>query len=408
MRPWRGLSAAALLVVTAAAGEFEFADFANTKDLFLVRDAHRRKRVLRLTDSGNFEAGAVWYREKQPVAEGFDTTFTFQLTEQGGLGRGADGLAFVMQNDSKGAIGGYGASAGFMRSDVGAPGMFQSGIMRRLAVFFDTFQNQWDTSGNHVAICGCGKVTDLRWPPHCMSYSEMLPVNLKDSNVHTVRIVYDPPRMAVYLDDLAEPVRAGSVDLLSIIGGDGSAWVGFTAATGGSYENHDVLSWKFGGLKGKSESNMTTVDSAMSMVNSSISFAPAACLPDRKLCTPEQAVVQDKGGGLYHVYLPANREWGARVPNSAGASVKVTNVTGIVCWEPLLRSGVGCNGPEGNGIVPGKDVEGGAEFVAPQKPVGSLLARQLNGSVWFTINDRMGEGFKDNQGFFEFDVTLGK
>jgi hypothetical protein len=404
----RVLSAAILLAMTATAGEFEFSDFANTKDLFLVRDAHRRKHALRLTDSANFEVGAAWYREKQQVAGGFETTFTFRLTAQGGGGRGADGLAFVVQNDHRGAIGGYGASAGFMRSDAGAPGAFQSGIVRRLAVFFDTFQNRWDTSGNHVAICGCGKVVDLRWPPHCMSYSEMLPVNLKDGEVHTVRILYDPPRMAVYLDDIAEPVREGSVDLLSIVGGEGMAWVGFTAATGGSFENHDVLSWKFGRLKGRAESAGSTVDSAISMVDSAVSFAPAACLPGRKLCTPEEAVVQDKGSGLYHVYLPANLEWGASVPNPAGAPVKVTNVTGIVCWEPSLHSAVGCNGPEGNGIIPGKDVEGGADFVAPQRPVGSLLARQLNRRVWFTINDRTGEGFKDNQGFFEFDVRVEK
>jgi hypothetical protein len=395
------IAAAALFAMTAAAGDFEFADFANTKDLFLVRDAHRAKTALRLTDSIKFRAGAAWYREKQPVAEGFETTFTFRLTEQDdGRDRGADGLAFVVQNDHKQAIGGYGASAGFMRSDQGAPGPLETGIVRRLAVFFDTFQNQWDSSGNHVAICGCGKVADIRWPPHCLSYSEALPVNLKDGKAHTVRITYDPPRLEVYLDDIDAPIRSGSVDLLSIIGGDGTAWVGFTAATGGGFENHDLLSWKFGGVRGKAES-------VGSMVDSAISFAPVVCLPDRKLCTPEQAVVQDKGAGLYHVYLPANLEWGASVANPASAHAQVTNVTGVVCWEPLLHSAAGCNGPAGNGVVPGKDVEGGTDFVAPQKPVGSLVARQLNGRVWFTINDRMGGGFKDNQGFFEFDVRIG-
>lgn len=54
---------------------------------------------------------------------------------------------------------------------------------------------------------------------------------------------------------------------------------------------------------------------------------------------------------------------------------------------------------------PEKTWKGARTSVDPQKHAGSLLARQLNGRVWFTINDRTGEGFNDNQGFFE--PTLG-
>ena len=58
-------------------------------------------------------------------------------------------------------------------------------------------------------------------------------------------------------------------------------------------------------------------------------------------------------------------------------------------------------------VIPGTDPEGGANFIAPQKPAGSLVVRTLNGRIWFSVNDRTGDGFKDNEGFFEFDVTLG-
>ena len=116
--------------------------------------------------------------------------------------------------------------------------------------------------------------------------------------------------------------------------------------------------------------------------------------------------MEDKGPGLYHVYLPAQLEWGASVPNPDEAPVRVFDVSGTVCWDPRLRSASGCNGPAGNGIVPGMDAEGGAEFVASQRPAGSLLVRTLNGRTWFTVNDRMGEGFKDNEGYFEFDVAV--
>jgi len=83
-------------------------------------------------------------------------------------------------------------------------------------------------------------------------------------------------------------------------------------------------------------------------------------------------------------------------------------VVGTVCWDPRLRGASGCNGPAGNGIVPGRDPEGGSDFVSPQKPAGSLVVRSLNGRLWFTVNDRIGAGFKNNEGFFEFDVLLGQ
>jgi hypothetical protein len=387
---------------TAAAGEFEFTDFASTKDLYTIRDAGRSKSVLRLTPAIKFRAGAAWHRVKQSVLEGFDTTFTFRFTEQDdGIDRGADGLAFVVQNDSRSAIGGLGASGGFMRSDEGAPGGFERGITRRIAVFFDTFENRWDPNGNYLAVCTNAGTPEVRWPPRCSAYSQQLVINLKDGRAHTARITYDPPQLAVYLDGGGEPIRTASVDVASILGGDGTAWVGFTASTGGGYENHDLLSWKFasGPRRGGAESNMAVIDSA-------ISYAPFPCLPDRKLCTPEQAVIQEKGPGEYHVYLPAHLEWGVRVANPNDTPVRVYNIKGTVCWDPRLRNSTGCNGHAGNGVIPGADPEGGPGFVDPQKPAGALVGRNLNGSTSFSVNDRTGDAFKDNEGFFEFDVTV--
>jgi hypothetical protein len=399
----RTLAAAGLLAAgVAAAGEFEFTDFASTKNLYTIRDAGRSKRVLRLTPAVKFRAGAAWHRVKQPVAEGFETTFTFRFTEQDdGNDKGADGLAFVVQNESRSAIGGFGASGGFMRSDNGAPGGFERGITRRVAIFFDTFENKWDANGNYLAVCTNGATAEIRWPPRCSAYSQQLPMNLKDGRPHTARITYDPPQLAVYLDGGEEPIRTASVDVASILGGDGTAWVGFTASTGGGFENHDVLSWKFspGPRRGAAESNMAMTDSA-------ITYAPFPCLPDRKVCTPEQAVIQEKGPGEYHVYLPAHLEWGGRVANPNSTPVRVYNVKGVVCWDPRLRNSTGCNGPAGNGVIPGPDPEGGPGFVAPQKAAGALVVRNLNGSTYFTVNDRTGADFKDNEGYFEFDVTV--
>jgi hypothetical protein len=79
--------------------------------------------ALRLTPSGARESGAVWYRRKMNVREGFDTTITFRISNPSTKcnrlddvntycrSRGADGLAFVIQNSSPVALGRAGEGA---------------------------------------------------------------------------------------------------------------------------------------------------------------------------------------------------------------------------------------------------------------------------------------------------------
>jgi len=119
----------------------DFPDFSNVKGFYFNGNAYRSKRIIRLTNADRFLAGAAWFGEKQPILAGFETTFAFRFTGQDAIQGGADGLAFVVQNEGTQAIGGLGASGGFMRSDQGAPGSFQRGISRMVAVFFDTYRN---------------------------------------------------------------------------------------------------------------------------------------------------------------------------------------------------------------------------------------------------------------------------
>src|ERR1700722_18824940 len=95
---WHWLPSMWCAVGVLAAGSFEFRDFASRANLNVVGDARLTGKHLRLTDARMNIAGAAWYSAKEPVSHGFDTTFQFQLTAQGGLGNGADGFAFVVQN----------------------------------------------------------------------------------------------------------------------------------------------------------------------------------------------------------------------------------------------------------------------------------------------------------------------
>ncbi len=373
------------------AAEIRFENFASVQELTLDGDAAVIGKTLRLTPAKEDRVGAAWFREKQPVGAGFDTTFQFQLTRQGGLGHGADGFAFVIQNSGTAAIGGRGSAGGFAVSDR-AYHHRESAIPWSIAVFFDTYRNEeeGDPSDNYVAFCTYGKSSERRWPAPRLAFTPNLPVQLKDRNLHTARVLFQPPVLSVFLDDSLAPVLESVVDLSIVLDPQGMAWVGFTASTGGGYENHDILNWHFEG---------TDVSSSMSAVSSQISFLMSACLPDRNLCTPESAVVERREGG-YHVILPANVEWGASIPDQPGRTVVVTNAHGIACWDIRARGSEGCSGPSGNG--PSAD----AGFIAADSPAGALLMRTREGHVWFSVNGPRGAQFKNNQGFYEFDLDI--
>ena len=112
---------------------------------------------------------------------------------------------------------------------------------------------------------------------------------------------------------------------------EGASWVGFTASTGAGWENHDILSWSFSGSP--------DVSSNMALVSSTISFQSVPCMPDKNLCTPERAIVEHTGPGIWHVVLPAHLAWSASVPTPAGRQAVVSNARGMVCWD--LGAGAG-------------------------------------------------------------------
>jgi hypothetical protein len=377
------------MAIDRAPGAIRFEDFASTQTLSLIGNAAVSGKILRLTPARRNQAGAVWFRDKQPVRSGFETTFQFQLTQQDWLFHGTDGFAFVLQNSGPSALGGRGMAGGFGVSDPTNPP--HPGIPWCIAVFFDTLRNpqEGDPSSNYIAIRANGSPTGMRWPAARLAFTPNLSIRLKDRKVHTARILFQPPVLSVFLDGSLAPVLKTAVDLSIVMDRQGSAWVGFTAATGWGWQNHDILNWSFAGA---------AVSSSMSMVSSDISFSMSACLPDRNLCTPERAIVEDNGAS-YHIVLPANLEWGASIPNSSGRAVVVTNAHGIVCWDLRDRGSEGCSGPAGNGIT------AGAGFLAEDAPAGVLISRTREEHTWFSVNGRGGSGFKDNEGFYEFDAA---
>jgi hypothetical protein len=78
----------------------------------------------------------------------------------------------------------------------------------------------------------------------------------------------------------------------------------------------------------------------------------------------------------------------------------VVNAHGIVCWNIEARGSDGCSGPGGSGTP------GGAGFLAADAPAGALIMRTREGHTWFSVNGLSGLGFKNNEGFYEFDLEI--
>jgi hypothetical protein len=156
-------------------------------------------------------------------------------------GQGADGLAFVVQRDPRGAsaLGNDGQGLGYGNSPTA--GGTAIPIAPSLAVEFDTHLNPFDPSSNHIAITRDGDVSR-----HFGAVSPAFGLN--DGRQHYAWIDYQPATrlLLTYLSDTdvkpAAPVLSEYVDLSGLVGGD--VFFGFTAATGSVGSYHDILSWE--------------------------------------------------------------------------------------------------------------------------------------------------------------------
>jgi len=222
-----------LMSTTVFASELVFSDFSDLTGLNLVGNANQVGTVLRLVPAYLSQRGAAWTSSKQCVGLGFDTTFSFKITYQ--YNGGADGLAFVIQNHAADALGGGGGGIGYQD------------IPNSLAVEFDTWFNGGpdEPDGNHVSVRSEGIYPNwATGTPSLATVAITSPQFSSDGLEHTARITYVPGSIVVYLDSVE--VLAVAVDLSTLLSLDsGTAFVGFTGATGAAAENEDILSWSF-------------------------------------------------------------------------------------------------------------------------------------------------------------------
>ena len=241
---------ALLGLAVPAAADFDFPTF-DASSLPLLRMAG--KTVINtsagraeLTQFGGSDAGTLWYRlGKQPIVEGFETTFTFQMTLQGSP---ADGMAFLIQNSAPNPLGSCGDAMGYGGNGNACNTGNNAEIPECVAIELDNYPNGnfGDPDANHVSL-QVKQIPAYSIHDHQNSFAWGNPsVTLADGAPHVVRIVYVPGSMDVYVDDMVTPVFNAAVDLTNYMTFDqGAAYVGFGGATGGLVARHEILNWSF-------------------------------------------------------------------------------------------------------------------------------------------------------------------
>jgi glucose/arabinose dehydrogenase len=255
---------------------FNYGNFASVSGLQLNGNAAGVSNALRLTPAVNNQRGSSFYTT--PVAVNTGTSFSsqFQFRLSGGT-NGADGLAFVIQGGAATALGSGGGGVGY------------AGLGNSLAIEFDTYQNAGDPNNNHISLLRNGSTTALA--------NANSPVDLNGGQLVNVWVEYNgsSDRLDVYLSNGAvKPTAAtlsATVDLAATVGSQ--AYVGFSAATGGLNNAHEVTSWKFSdvapvngtgdGLSGQYYDNINFTGTSITRVDPQVNFNWGLGSPDSRI-----------------------------------------------------------------------------------------------------------------------------
>ena len=219
-------------------------------------------QVLRLTPATNGLATSAWFATPQNVAAGFSTTFSFQIGQPNPYH--ADGIAFVIQNSGKTALGPGGCGMGY-GGDTLAPvngcAPATAGIPSSVAIAFNTYDNGTpiDPNSNDVAIQSCpnGAPNSVDVGSNCSVTHAIVPGSFTNDSVYTVTVTYTPSASSTC--GVGGSQSCSSLDVV-VNGSDlfpggvlfdmttvtaGTAFVGFTAGTGGGSDVQDIVNWTF-------------------------------------------------------------------------------------------------------------------------------------------------------------------
>jgi hypothetical protein len=243
----RLLATIGLTCVAVFAQALSYANFTATTDLLLKGTAITTQTsdgtVLRLTKAECCSAGSAFTATAIPfqiAADTFSTFFQFRITSPGGIAP-ADGIAFVIRENGTAALGSTANSVGY------------DGIGNSLGIKFDTYQNEKEINDNFVAIQTNGVLRDEFTQTPFGVANCTKPVGIvgcmANGDLWSVWIDYDGVNLhvAVAYASTTRPPDLINVPLSlpRILHYTSAAFAGFTAGTGGGFENHDIVNWVY-------------------------------------------------------------------------------------------------------------------------------------------------------------------
>ena len=322
--------------------------------------------TFQLTPSATFTGGAVWYKAQHILDDDFLVRgkMYFGTTDDG-----ADGIAFVLQNEclASGLVGGGLGYEDFPGSSLG--------------IEFDIYANQGlfsdgdmaDPNEDHIAIQRDGNTDhldarNLKGPVQMSANA----ANVEDDQWHDFEIKYtvSTTTIEVYFDTILRMTHV--VDLKTDIfagGGEGVFW-GFTASTGSKVANHRIYIEPTADLSTDTITSCSGSSSTISFPEASTSVINVAANKDVETFTlfssggspvpnnqTQSGLTVNENSGQRWVSSPANIGDSISIEIDLGGLFDVNQV--IIEWPPDLN-------------VTGKDM---------------LIQSSLNGTVWVTQAD---------------------
>lgn len=190
-----------------------------------------------LTGNSAAQKGAIWSPNSLDMGSDFDMSFEVYLGAEDVWG--ADGMAFVLQQNSDG-IGGVGHSLGY-ESYGGNPNPISN---QSFAIEIDTWDSSptvaTDIAADHIGISTNGILEHDVFGPEVIDFG-----NIEDGAYHTLRVQWlqGLNTMIVYIDGNVEINLIGQDIPDLYFSGNETVYWGFTAGTGGVFNEMRVCAY---------------------------------------------------------------------------------------------------------------------------------------------------------------------
>jgi hypothetical protein len=218
---------------------------------------------LRLTNGAANQAGTAWYSTPVNV-QTFTSDFTFQLTSPV-----ADGMTFTIQNTGTTAIGPSGGGLGYGPDNVsGASASTNTPIAKSVAVKFDIYSNDGEGT-NSTGLYTNGASPSM--PATTIGGG----ASLLSGDILKAHVTYDGTTLTLTITDTTNTAdtftTSWPVNIPSIVGGN-TAYVGFTAGTGGSTATQEIITWTYNNTVAPSKTPVVYATTSLTAVSSGPTF----------------------------------------------------------------------------------------------------------------------------------------